>query len=120
MEQQTGFQQDNFMVCKLRKAIYGLKKAPRAWYERFSAFLGTLGFHTSKADSSPMVRSSSQSSCYILIYVDDIILMGSSTTEVQRIITLLNAQFALKDLGPLSYFLGIEVSYPTSGGLFLR
>lgn len=55
---------------------------------------------------------------YILIYVDDIIIIGSSTSAVSHLIAQLRDDFAVKDLGPLSYFLGIQVSH-TSKGLFL-
>ncbi|KAB5573078.1 hypothetical protein DKX38_000272 [Salix brachista] len=55
---------------------------------------------------------------YILLYVDDIILAASSTTLRQTIISKLGTEFAMKDLGPISYFLGISVTRH-SGGLFL-
>ncbi|KAL0546151.1 hypothetical protein IC582_016057 [Cucumis melo] len=107
------------LVCHLRKAIYGLKQAPRAWYEKLCSSLHNLGFRTSKADSSLLIRSTSTSCCYILIYVDDLIIMGDSNKLLNDIIKALHSEFALKDLGALSYFLGVEVSYPTNGGMFL-
>jgi hypothetical protein len=39
-------------VCKLRKALYGLKKAPRVWYDRIDGFLKSLGFQKSDADAN--------------------------------------------------------------------
>lgn len=53
------------------------------------------------------------------LYVDDIIIFGSSSIEIDNLIRHLNDQFALQDLSELSYFLGVEVSYPTNGDLFL-
>ncbi|MDV3193952.1 MAG: reverse transcriptase domain-containing protein, partial [Sweet potato little leaf phytoplasma] len=107
------------LVWKLKKALYGLKQAPWAWYERLSSFLKTLGFKTSKADTSLMIKHTATACCYILIYVDDIIVIGSSTADVSKLISTLNSQFSLNDLGKLNFFLGIEVYYPTNGGLFL-
>lgn len=122
MEQPDGFQVPSAspgLACHLKKAIYGLKQAPRAWYDQLSIFLKSLGFTTSRADTSLMVRLSSAHCCYVLIYVDDIIIMGSSSVAISTLISDLHRKFALKDLGPLSYFLGVEVFMPPSGGMFL-
>ncbi|KAA0052371.1 putative mitochondrial protein [Cucumis melo var. makuwa] len=121
MEQIFGFEVKSSypMVCHLKKALYGLKQAPRAWYENLSLGLHSLGFRTSKADTSLLIRVTPTSCCYALIYVDDLIIMGSSKKDVNSLVHSLNSQFALKDLGKLSYFLGVEVSYPTNGDLFL-
>lgn len=107
------------LVCKLYKALYGLKQAPRAWFERLPTFLLSIGFKCSKADPSLLFCHQGKSQCYILIYVDDIVLTGSSPFEISDLIALVHKQFALKDLGIFSYFLGIEVSFPKDGGLFL-
>lgn len=121
MEQPADFQVSGTLplVCQLHKALYGLKQAPRAWYDRLSFFLHNLGFHTSKADSSLMNRSIGSQCCYILIYVHDILIMGSSDVAVSKLINDFNAKFSLKNLCKLNYFLGVEVSCPSSGGLFL-
>jgi hypothetical protein len=66
-------------VCRLHKAIYGLKKAPRAWNSRFAKFITHLGFVTSRADASLFVYRKGVDLAYILLYVDDILLTASST-----------------------------------------
>lgn len=121
MEQPTGFvrQGNSPLVCELKKALYGLKQAPRAWYERLSLKLHSLGFITSKPDTSLLLQSSGSTCCYVLVHVDDIIIMGTSSAEIDRLIIMLHNTFALKDLGSLNYILGIEVSYPKAGGMFL-
>ncbi|KAL6324620.1 hypothetical protein AAG906_013433 [Vitis piasezkii] len=95
-------------VCKLHKAIYGLKQAPRAWYHELRQFLLTSGFKNSHSDTSLFVLCSSNHVVYLLVYVDDIILSGSDTL-VSQFVDYLAQRFSLKDLGPLSYFLGVEV-----------
>jgi hypothetical protein len=111
MRQPPGFentQVPNF-VCKLDKALYGLKQAPRAWYSRLSAKLQALGFLPSRADTSLFLYNKAGIMIYVLIYVDDIIVTSSSSKAITALLQDLNADFALKDLGDLHYFLGIEV-----------
>ena len=106
-------------VCKLNKVIYGLKQAPRAWYTELRTFLISFGFHPLISDSSLFQYSHNNITFYLLVYVDDIIVTGPSPSHLQSFITHLSARFSLKDLGPLSYFLGVEV-VPTQDGLFLN
>ncbi|KAG7589765.1 GAG-pre-integrase domain [Arabidopsis suecica] len=102
-------------VCRLRKAIYGLKQAPRAWYNALRDFLLSIGFVNSLADASMFVLNKGGVLVYILIYVDDFLITGNNSMEVSRIIQVLAARFSLKDLGNLSYFLGMEAYRDTSG-----
>ncbi|KAK4352609.1 hypothetical protein RND71_028127 [Anisodus tanguticus] len=120
MHQPLGFRDPNrpHHVCLLKKSLYGLKQSPRAWYTRFAAFVSTIGFTHSRSDNSLFIYRSGSSLAYILLYVDDIILTASSDALRQSIMTMLSSEFAMKDLGPLSYFLGIAVKHH-SGGLFL-
>ncbi|GJV61904.1 retrovirus-related pol polyprotein from transposon TNT 1-94 [Tanacetum coccineum] len=120
MEQPPGFVDPEFPnhVCKLSKALYGLKQAPRAWFQRLSSFLITHGFICSRADTSLFVFARDSSIMYLLVYVDDLILTGNNETMLTSFTTHLNREFAIKDLGDLRYFLGLEVSY-TDDGLFL-
>ncbi|KAM1480311.1 hypothetical protein ACFX2I_027472 [Malus domestica] len=112
-------QEGNDMVCKLHKAIYGLKQSPRAWYAKLSSVLEGVGFKRSNADSSLFVRDSSEGKLVVLIYADDLIVTGDSLTEIQRLKGLLHRKFAIKDLGTLKYFLGIEIA-SSSKGLLLN
>lgn len=110
MDQPPGFQHLNnssALVCKLHKAIYGLKQAPKAWFGH--SFLTSIGFVSSKANTSLFLKFTKHSTMFVLVYVDDILVTGSSHTEIQTLITQLNATFSLKDLGNLNYFLGIKV-----------
>ncbi|KAJ0856319.1 putative RNA-directed DNA polymerase [Helianthus annuus] len=97
-------------VCLLHKALYGLKQAPRAWFERLSSALLSLGFKGSKTDPSLFIYSSHGTLMYMLVYVDDIILTGNNNAAINKVVNSLSHTFAIQDIGPLSYFLGIEVA----------
>ncbi|XP_016191782.1 uncharacterized protein LOC107632628 [Arachis ipaensis] len=76
--------------------------------ETLKETLNRLGFTNTKSDTSLLTRFSHSSVIYVLVYVDDILVTGSSQVEIYDLIVQLNAVFALKDLGKMSYFLGIE------------
>ena len=110
MTQPQGYVHPQFPhhVCKLHKSLYGLRQAPRSWFSKLSTTLKLLGFIESKADPSLFVRHTSTDMLYLLIYVDDILLTGSSPSAITDIIHSLQTTFAVKDLGNLTYFLGVE------------
>jgi histone deacetylase 1/2 len=113
MKQPPGFEdpsKPNYH-CKLDKALYGLKQAPRAWYSRLSSKLQALGFIASKADISLFIYKKGS----FLVYVDDIIITGSSPVAIDALLADLRSDFALKDLGSLNYFLGIQVTRLSDG-----
>jgi hypothetical protein len=97
-------------VCKLDKAIYGLKQAPRAWYSQLSFKLQMLGFSPSKGDTSLFFLHNKTVTIYVLVYVDDIIVVSSSQSATAALLHNLEKDFALKDLGDLHYSLGMEVT----------
>jgi hypothetical protein len=117
MKQPSGFVSLEFPSyhCKLEKTLYGLKQAPRAWYSRLSDKLQSLGFSPSKADISLFYYSKGSVTIFLLIYVDDIIVASSSSSAVDHLLRNLQDDFALKELGPLHYFLDIEVSRTKDG-----
>lgn len=97
-------------VFHLKKVLYGLKQAPRAWFQRLSSFLISLGFLCSRADTSFFVFKRDSKILYLLVYVDDMILTGNQPSPICTFISKLNVKFAIKDLGELTYFLGLEES----------
>jgi hypothetical protein len=117
MHQPPGYSHPSFPhhVCKLKKALYGLKQAPRAWFSRLSTRLIELGFHGSLSDTSLFIYKSSKYTMFILIYVDDIIITSSNSSAIDNLLSSLQTDFAVKDLGSLHYFLGIEVIRNTAG-----
>lgn len=68
-------------ICKLHKSLYGLKQAPQAWFHTLAAKLFNFGFKGSSTDPSLFINCSAQ--VYVLVYVDDLIITGSSTAIVQ-------------------------------------
>jgi histone deacetylase 1/2 len=77
-----------------------------------------IRFTPSTADTSLFILRRPYVTLYLLVYVDDIIVVSSSTVATDRLLHQLRTSFALKDLGELHYFLGIEVSH-LRGGLLL-
>jgi hypothetical protein len=97
------------LVCRLHKFLYGLKQSPWAWYSQFANYLTTLGFIEAKSDTSLFIFRRDSATVYLLLYVDDIILVASSTELLRRTISALQREFTMKDLGPLHHFLGITI-----------
>jgi len=94
MTQPLGFEvADKSLVCKLNKVIYGLKHAPRQWSDKLKSTLLQFGFVGSKSDSSLFIFRQQMHVIYLLVYVDDIILTGSSTSLIQQITYKLNTCF---------------------------
>ncbi|CAM8905782.1 unnamed protein product [Rhodiola kirilowii] len=106
------------MVCRLRRSLYGLKQAPRAWFERFSSVLTAAGFSASDHDPALFIHSSPPGRTLLLLYVYGMLITGDDTDYIAFVKEKLSTQFLMSDLGPLSYFLGIEVS-STSEGFYL-
>ncbi|WKA00533.1 hypothetical protein VitviT2T_018877 [Vitis vinifera] len=105
-------------VCRLKKATYGLKQVPWAWYTTLENVLLKLGFDNSRADLSLFIYRKHSIICYFLVYVDDLVIIGNNTNFVASIIKQLGDHFFLKDMGLLHFLLSLEV-VPTQAILFL-
>ena len=121
MEQPQGFEDPTHpeLVCKLHKSLYGLKQAPRAWFLCLSQALLELGFVGSSVDTSLFCFHCDSVSIFLLVYVDDIIVTSNTPAAIGALISQLKCEFALKDLGDLSFFLGIQ-AHRNSHGLHLH
>ena len=102
-------------VFQLRRALYGLKQAPRAWFAKFSSTISRHGFSGSSFDTALFLRRSGHGITIILLYVDDMIITSDDMQSIQDLKHFLGRQFKMKDLGPLNYFLGLEVSSSADG-----
>ena len=99
-------------VCKL-------KQAPRAWFDKFQSTLLCFSFKQSQYDSSLFLCKTATGIVILLVYVDDIVITGTDSTLITHLQQHLQASFHMKDLGPLTYFLGLEV-HTDSTGIFLN
>ncbi|CAM8902569.1 unnamed protein product [Rhodiola kirilowii] len=112
MEQPIGFVDKNNPehVCLLKRTIYGLKHSPRQWNKKFNACMLSLGFHRSKYDSCLYLKFfDAKSLLFVLLYVDDILLISNVKSEILRIKTQLNRHFDMKDFGKAQRILGIKI-----------
>ncbi|CAH9124845.1 unnamed protein product [Cuscuta epithymum] len=102
-------------VCRLQRSLYGLQQAPRCWFSRLSTSLLNYGFTCSYADYSLFTLTKGDDFICILVYVDDLLIAGTSSSLIATLKTYLARCFPIKDLGRLKYFLGLEVACSPSG-----
>jgi hypothetical protein len=117
MEQQLGYVDQTHLnlVCRLKKNLYDLKQAPRAWLDNIGQYIVTSGFQTSNADYSLYVKKIDHGIVVIVIYVDDLIIIGDSDANIFDLKKFLKQKFEMKDLEKLRYILGIEVIQSPKG-----
>lgn len=119
MKQPIGFEHSNKnLVCKLNKAIYGLKQSSKCWNVRFHNFVvNKLGFRRSLSDYCLYIKVVNKIKCFILIYVDDIILASNDLVDMQHIKNCLMSEFKMKDLKNINFFLGMKINYDVDKGI---
>jgi len=118
MEQPLGFVaqvESSRLVYRLRKSLYGLKQSPRAWFGKFSSVVKEFSMTRSEADHSVFYCHSNAGCIYLVVYVDDIVLIGSDHYGISQLKQHICHYFQTKDLGKLIYFLGIEVAQSNHG-----
>jgi len=111
MEQPDGYKipgQEN-KVCKLIKSLYGLKQAPKQWHEKFDNTLTSAGFCVNEADKCVYYRYGGGQGVILCLYVDDILIFGTSTSVIDEIKSFLSRCFDMKDLGPADVILNIKL-----------
>ena len=121
VSQPPGFVDPNFPnhVWHLKKALYGLRQAPWMWFNRLSSYLLHIGFTCSIADPSLFIYCHNGNVMLLLLYGDNIILMGNSSAMITTFLSHLSHDFNIKDLGELHFFLGVELQ-KTANGLFFN
>ena len=102
-------------VLHLRKALYGLRQAPRAWNAKLDAALAQLGFQRSSSEHGIYTRNHGESRLVVCVYVDDLMISGSSPAKIVLFKQEMKSIFSMSDLGLLSYYLGIEVTQASHG-----
>ncbi|CAA7036547.1 unnamed protein product [Microthlaspi erraticum] len=112
MKQPEGFikKGDENKVCLLRKSLYGLKQSPRQWNLKFDSFMKESGFIRRSYDSCVYMRNlNKENAVYLLLYVDDMLIASGCKAEVRLVKDTLSQKFEMKDLGPASRILGMDI-----------
>lgn len=113
MEQPEGFEvkgKEDY-VCKLKKSLYGLKQAPRQWYKKFESVMGEQGYRKTTSDHCVFFQKFSDGDFIILLlYVDDMLIIGKNASRINQLKKQLSKSFAMKDLGPAKQILGIRIT----------
>ena len=97
------------LVCRLKKSLYGLKQSPRMWYQKFDTYIRGLGFTRSKEDHCVYFKLIGDCVIYLVLYVDDMLLIGNDKEIIQDLKTQLFSKFDMNDLGAANYILGMEI-----------
>ncbi|GJS00961.1 retrotransposon protein, putative, ty1-copia subclass [Tanacetum coccineum] len=101
-------------VCKLQRSIYGLKQASRSWNKRFDVEIKKIGFTQNPDEPCVYLKASGSNVAFLILYVDDILLMGNNVTMLQEVKSWLCKCFSMKDLGEAAYILGIKIIHDRS------
>ena len=112
VKQPPGFEHEQYpdYVFKLKKALYGLRQAPRAWYERLSKFLLKNGFTRGKIDPTLFTKENGNDILVVQIYVDDIIFGSTDESLCEWFSKCMHSEFDLSMMGELNNFLGLKSS----------
>ena len=112
MQQPEGFEEKGKenLVCRLKKSLYGLKQAPRQWYKKFESFMVEHGFQKTQAHHCVFLKRYVEDDFPILLlYVDDMLIVGKDTKKIMRLKKEQGKSFAMKDLGPTKQILGMHI-----------
>jgi hypothetical protein len=117
VEQSSGFEDEKKPnhVYKLRKALYCLKQAPRAWYEILRDFLLSKGFKMDKVDTTIFTKKIGNDLFVLQIYVDDIIFGSTNQDFCEEFRKMMANEFEMSMIGELSYFLGLQIKQLKNG-----
>ncbi|KAL4310044.1 hypothetical protein GQ457_01G035740 [Hibiscus cannabinus] len=111
MKQPEGFSSSDGenLVCKLKKSIYGLKQASRQWYLKFHEVISSFGFVENIMDQCIYQKVSGSKICFLILYVDDILLATNDRGMLHEVKQFLSKNFDMKDMGDASYVIGIKI-----------
>ncbi|MQK85102.1 hypothetical protein EI035_23970, partial [Escherichia coli] len=98
-------------VCKLSKALYGMKEGPRDCYECLDKYVTRLGFKKNNIELCLYTHGEGENVAYLLIYVNDFLICSNNKRTIQSVNKLLTNRFEMKDLGEIKEYLGINIEY---------
>ena len=108
--QDYGKKGEEYKVYKLKKALYGIKQAPRAWYNRIEAYFVKEGFERCNCERTLFIKRGDGGKILIVsLYIDDLIFTGNDESMFVKFKNSMKLEFDMTDLGKMKYFLGVEV-----------
>ncbi|KAJ9531774.1 hypothetical protein QJQ45_021923 [Haematococcus lacustris] len=122
VQQPEGFEEGSSnTVCRLQKALYGLRQAPRAWHARLCEELLAIGFKASQADPALFTLQLPSGPVYLLVYVDDCLLctQQGDTAGLAHVKQQLASVFNIKDMGETRWFLGMQITRNRAEGTIM-
>ena len=119
MKQPEGFsyREGEHLVCKLKKSIHGLKQASHQWYYKFHGVITSFGFIENPMDQCIYQKVSGSKTCFLVLYVDDILLATNDKGMMHGVKQFLSKNFDMKDMGEASYVIGIKIHRDRSRGI---
>ncbi|GMF12666.1 unnamed protein product [Phytophthora lilii] len=109
------------VMCKLHKAIYGLKQAASAWHQTIHAVFMKIGFCSCGADQCVRVNGAKDEYVYVCLYVNDMIIAAKTNKEIDEVKMALKSAFKMKELGEAKFILGMEINHDrTTGTLMIK
>ena len=120
MKQHEGFSSNSgeHLVCKLKRSIYGLKQASHQWYLKFHETISSFGFIENPMDQCIYQKVSGSKICFLILYVDDILLATNDKGFLHEVKQFLSKNFDMKDMGEASYVIGIKIHRDRLRGIF--
>ena len=97
-------------VLELNKALYGLKQSPRQWHKKLHSVMSEMGFERVQCDNSIWVFKKESTRVIVPVYVDDMTIVARTKTDIGWVKTELRKRFKLRDLGPVSFLLGVHIT----------
>ena len=101
---------DSYLVCRLKKSLYVVKKDLRAWYAKMDSYLLSQNFVCCKSDLNVYMLRTTDSLLLLVLYVDDLLIIGCSTSAIAAVKRIMHDRFLMTDMGLLHFFLGLEIS----------
>src|ERR1700730_8527357 len=110
MKQPQGYEDGTNRVCRLLKAIYGLKQAGNEWNHQFNDKMGEFGYSRLRNDYCAYIHRDSDGTAIVVVWVDDIIAAAQKGVKIERLIAQLKKSYTIKVMGEPTLMLGIHIS----------
>jgi hypothetical protein len=96
-------------ICKLNKSLYGLNQSPRMWYQNFDTYILGLGFVRRRDDHCVYSKKVGNHFIYVVLYVDDMLLVGNNMDVIKEVKSQLSSKFYMKDLSAANFIMGMDI-----------